>query len=174
MSSNVLKTIAGVGAGVGVALIPGGQAFTPALIKAGLAAGSQVIGSTIAAGASKKAAETQERAATRAATDTRQSTADALAYIERMRTGGAAPTMSPAHASLSRLLGVPSGDAAPMAASRPRLSRVFGASPMPNGAPAAMATDMVLVEAPDGSRRRLPSSVAQQAIARGARRVDAM
>lgn len=78
------------------------------LVTAGVSAGTQIIGSRMAANASKKAAETQVQGAREAQRSTEAATRQALDYIEALRNGaGGGYSLSPTASHLSTLLGMP-------------------------------------------------------------------
>lgn len=146
------------------------------LITAGASAATSLVGAKMASNASKKAAETQERAAGRAQVDTRRATGDALSYIDRMRSGGGVQAQPPASQSyLSGLLGIPRPqmptNVPPMGGGQ--YGAMFGA---PGGAPAGPMAQprgggLVMLEAPNGQRKQVPAEQAEHFISRGARRV---
>ena len=80
--------------------------FAP-VVTAGASAATSIFGAKKAAGASKDAAKTQADASGRAEADSRRATADALRYIEGMRTGGPSYAPGSTQGYLSTLLGVP-------------------------------------------------------------------
>lgn len=78
------------------------------LVTAGVSAGTQIIGSRMAANASKKAAQTQVDASREAQRSSEAATRQAIDYIEALRNGaGGGYSMSPTASHLSTLLGMP-------------------------------------------------------------------
>jgi hypothetical protein len=99
------------------------------LITAAVSGTASVVGAKMASNASKNSAKTMADAGNAAAADSRQATADAMGYIERLRTQG--PSRSgPAAGYLSTLMGIPGSQ--PMAASAQSMP-TFAEGKQPDG-----------------------------------------
>lgn len=160
------------------------------LVSAAIGGATSIVGSRMASNASRRAADTQAQAATRAERDTRQSTADALAYIDRMRSSGM-PAASGSQSYLARLMGIPGAtpSAVPsMSTLKPgtsldmRLSpierpqayeQLFGAVPAGSGqTPMAAQRSKVMLRAPNGQQQLVPANQVDHFLSLGATRVQ--
>lgn len=168
------------------------------LITAAVSGTTSIVGAKMASNASKNSAKTMADAGNAAAADSRQATADAMGYIERLRTQG--PSRSgPAAGYLSTLMGIPGSQ--PAGSSMPTFAegkpaegpymRLFGQSipgasvpigfqpgqpgPMKQagyGQSAGARGAMVLMEAPNGSRKSVPAQQVDHFTSLGAKVVQ--
>src|SRR5574343_1482344 len=164
------------------------------LISAAVRGATTLVGAKMASNSAKNSAKTMADAGNAAAADSRQTAADAMAYIERLRTQGA-PKPGPAASYLSTLMGIPgsqSANAIPTMSQQPDgpYMKLFGQSipgasvPIgftPQGQPgpakfgppqAARSGGMVIMEAPNGSRRAIPSQQVDHYTSLGAKVVQ--